>query len=198
MAEQVLTRVDNAVVGMIDIVSSTSQIMGNPRDDQAVRAVKMLRIIQVLQREIQAFAIPVSFTGDGLLFYVAAQSDRRIIDRMAILAGLVRAELNDQPLLPMRIGFSRGTIFSGQVGPGPNIIGVPVVEVSRLMAEKEMFDSGTTNSRVATILATEDTLETGVTLNLWGSLVMKDWQKIEPPWEPRGLPGYLVSIYRYI
>ncbi|MFN3076486.1 MAG: hypothetical protein ABT940_06345 [Alphaproteobacteria bacterium] len=186
-SESALTRIDPAIVGMIDIVSSTPTIMGNPHQDHKDRADLMAKIIRLMTDSLSAWATVVSFTGDGVVFY----TDRRgtsVLPKMRSLSAVIEEDAGFR--LHLRCGFAAGVIFHGSVGPGPNIVGVPVVEVARLLQEKEWF----LPDHDVCILATDGAANQGAQHRLWKGT---DWGTVTDEWRPAGLGSLTVSVYRH-
>lgn len=179
-----LTRIDSAIVGMIDIVSSTPAIMGNPHHDHEVRARLMTNIIGLMTQTLSPWATTVSFTGDGVLFYITEKT-QRILPRIEALSLNIDEQFGLR--LGLRVGFAAGVIFRGNVGPGPNIVGVPVVEVARLLQEKSFFPNG------IAIVATAGALNEGAG-TLWEAA---RWRSVSSTWKPAGLGSMPVSVCCY-
>ncbi|MEO5340150.1 MAG: ATP-binding protein [Magnetococcus sp. MYC-9] len=200
-ATAALHDIGNVVVGFIDIVASTDAIMANAQLDHAPRIRLMADLVTAIQKQISDWATPVSFTGDGLLFYIKAQQDRQVADllsQLRMLGDILESERRQDgaiaPFLPaskslLRIALSWGPVHQGLIGPTSNIIGWPVVEAARLAAEKEFFLAG----QVA-ILATEQSVDAGIQTGFWKH---RDWQHVTDNWIPRGFGNHPVTVYRH-
>ncbi|SIS89407.1 hypothetical protein [Insolitispirillum peregrinum] len=180
-----LTRIDPAIVGMIDIVSSTPIIMGDVRVDHAARAIRMVRIIDVMMAQLAPWANVVSFTGDGVLFCIKERG-RHVLPRIKMLKYKIDEITGIQ--LKLRVGFAAGIVFHGRVGPTDNIVGVPVIESARLLQEKSLFEGG------AAIVATEGAVNEGASSGLWDAVA---WDKVSSAWRPAGLGELAVRVFRH-
>jgi class 3 adenylate cyclase len=143
------------VCGLIDIKGSTPQFIANPNVGPNEGAEALLGIDAELRSWVRSTGgKPISFTGDGLLFYWdepakptdnvrAALQNPEVAVGIAIqgnipLRNLLRKMKIDPPKL--RIAITSGEVYLGKVGSSENIIGLPVVEAARLAALKEEYE----------------------------------------------------------
>jgi class 3 adenylate cyclase len=159
------------------MVDSTKTIMANVNADRDQKWEAFRLLTEELQKQIRAFGgTTVSFTGDGLLFILEQPRDHsvNVMTHLKNLAGSLEVVCTSQPTIrslfddarinppKLRVGLSFGMIFCGQVGPTPNVIGLPVVEAARISAQKELFEDDKPQ-----ILLSESALNQGAEWKIW-------------------------------
>jgi HSP90 family molecular chaperone len=184
----------DVIVGIVDMVDSTRLVIANP----AAGPPQVAQFLRALIHEIEAQvrncgAVPVSFTGDGLLFYLEQPSAvlQNVRSRFQHLSKVLELVCESKPelrkliadhrqVIPrLRIALASGETFFGQIGPTKNLVGLPVVEAARLCAEKALYEEGKTE-----LLVTGHAFDAGARWGIWRA---QDFRIIQQQFMPKGL-----------
>jgi HSP90 family molecular chaperone/class 3 adenylate cyclase len=187
-----------AIVGFIDMVDSTRLLIANP----AAGPQQVSQFIRVLIHEIEALirifgAMPVSFTGDGILFYLEqpVQPIENVRTRLHNLSCALEIVSSNKPefrslmesqqaeLPKLRIALAYGDVFLGPVGPTNNLIGLSVVEAARLCSERQFYDQGKCE-----LLVTGHAFDVGARWSIWRA---REFERLGE-FTPKGLNRELV------
>jgi class 3 adenylate cyclase len=191
-----------AIVGFVDIVDSTKQLIGNLKSSPADRNRFIESVLRHVSSSLGSVGSVCGFTGDGLQFYLEKPIDpgshRRALRVLLQLTESVKdlcesdqeiREIVSSARIPppgLRAAMSYGEVRRCRVVSDLDLIGLPAVEASRLCGMKELYASAE-----CSFLMTEDAYNAGAVWQLWKAA---DFLLLSET-EFRGLEGHPVRIY---
>jgi class 3 adenylate cyclase len=191
------------ICGFIDMVDSTRTLISNPNVGPEGAAEAIRAIVGELEKQLQLMsAQPVSFTGDGLLFFWERSTPEKPLTNVRAtlrnleaavemasqgnpqLRGLLRKMNIETPKL--RVALAHGEAYYGKVGPTVNLVGMPVVEAARVAALKEDYEKAKVS-----LLISQAAYDHGAS---WGMWQAADFQ-LCTTFTPKGT-GLPIKVYQ--
>jgi class 3 adenylate cyclase len=192
-----------AIVGFVDMVDSTRQVIANPASspDESNEFIRL--VLRHLALKLGSVATVCGFTGDGLQFYLkqpsAGVSYRHVMRILSQLPesvkslceedesvrSIVRKVRAEPPRLRTALAFGR--VYCGRVVTNSDLIGLPAVEASRLCAEKHSYAENATD-----LLITHQAYDRGAEWLYWQATDFVPATSVQFS----GLEGQEVRLYK--